>query len=378
MEIPIDQITVLDNRRSPQNIEVLAQSIQEVGLLNPITVAKDFALIAGRSRLEACKTLGWSTITAHVLVTTDLKTELATIYENLCRTELTMLERAEQLKRRKDIYEALFPETKAGASGGLTRKGGAGLLTNDATSFVNNTSASMDRSPGTISRSVKIATDIPQNLRDAIRDTPLADQQMELEALSRIKDPEKQREVVRKIGEGTIKSIRKATHQLLTSSNSNEWYTPARYVDAARAVMGGIDLDPASCVQANEIVQAHTFYTIEDDGLEQSWYGHVWLNPPYGGLAGLFVERLIQDYELGLVEEAIVLVNAHATDTAWFQPLFDYPLCFTDHRIDFTPSGHQKTRSTNGSVFVYLGTKSHAFLEHFEVFGAVLIRMRHV
>lgn len=40
------------------------------------------------------------------------------------------------------------------------------------------------------------------------------------------------------------------------SSRSEEYYTPAPIVEAAREVLGGIDLDPASCDMAQETVRA--------------------------------------------------------------------------------------------------------------------------
>ena len=58
----------------------------------------------------------------------------------------------------------------------------------------------------------------------------------------------------------------------LKSSESVEWYTPKKYIEAARIVMGNIDLDPASSKMANEIVKAPAYFTRDDDpdGLNQS------------------------------------------------------------------------------------------------------------
>jgi hypothetical protein len=93
------------------------------------------------------------------------------------------------------------------------------------------------------------------------------------------------------------------------ASTGVEWYTPAQYVDAAREVLGGIDLDPASCDQANRTVRARTYYTAQDDGLEHYWHGRVWLNPPYGKSSALFVGKLLAERAAGRVDAAIVLLN---------------------------------------------------------------------
>jgi hypothetical protein len=164
----------------------------------------------------------------------------------------------------------------------------------------------------------------------------------------------------------------KADSQLVQQSLSNEHYTPKRYIEATRAVLGEIDLDPASCEEANRIVEAKKFFSVEDDGLEQEWGGRIFLNPPYGGLAGKFIEKLCASYREGKVSAAIALVNAHCTDTTWFKPLWDGCLCFTDHRINFVGDG-TRSGSTHGSVFIYFGPEQAKFIETFKEFGKCVL-----
>ena len=165
--------------------------------------------------------------------------------------------------------------------------------------------------------------------------------------------------------------------EALHSSASVEWYTPALYIDAAREVMGAIDLDPASCDQANRIVQASCYYTAADDGLRQRWQGRVWLNPPYGrGGQARWSQRLIQEYEAGQVRSAILLVDA-ATGARWFQPaLFPrFATCFKAGRLAFihAETGKPQTSPTHYNAFVYLGQRPERFAEVFGVLGEVVL-----
>jgi len=175
-----------------------------------------------------------------------------------------------------------------------------------------------------------------------------------------------------------------ATHQLLTSSESNEWYTPAEYVDAARAVMGGIDLDPASNALANRTIQAARFYALADDGYAQPWGtvqhpARIWLNPPYGKEGGesnaaRWVRRLLAVYELGHVAEAVLLVNA-STGDGWFAPLKQFPICFPDNRIRFYNVNGEASQPTHSNALIYLGPNVARFVEVFSRFGSVMARL---
>jgi hypothetical protein len=155
----------------------------------------------------------------------------------------------------------------------------------------------------------------------------------------------------------------------LLSSRSHEWFTPARYVEAAREVLGTIDLDPASCEGANATVGAVRFFDAHTDGLAHDWPGRVWLNPPYGRLGPQFVAKLLEQHRASITTAAILLVAPH-TSAAWFQPLFGFPLCFTNHRIKFIGGGDAPTQS---NVFAYLGPRAQCFGAVFRRFGSVMV-----
>ena len=71
-------------------------------------------MIAGLHRLDAAKLLGWTEIECTVSSLEGLQAELAELDENFIRSELSTVEYGELLLRRKEIYEALHPETKKG------------------------------------------------------------------------------------------------------------------------------------------------------------------------------------------------------------------------------------------------------------------------
>ena len=116
MKVPIFQIKVNDGRREadPEGIQELADSISQVGLINPITIDQEYTLIAGLHRLEAAKLLGWTEIECTVSSLEGLLAELAEVDENVVRKDLSAVEYSDLLLRRKEIYEALHPETKNG------------------------------------------------------------------------------------------------------------------------------------------------------------------------------------------------------------------------------------------------------------------------
>lgn len=155
-----------------------------------------------------------------------------------------------------------------------------------------------------------------------------------------------------------------------------EWYTPGEYIEAAREVMGGIDLDPASSEEAQKTVKATEYFSTQRNGLNQPWHGRVFLNPPYAAQAvSGFVNKLVSEFKAERVEQAVLLVN-NCTDTGWFHEvaLACAAVCFTSGRISFVNPDGDSTSPTQGQAFFYLGCNGVAFSERFGLFGIVMVR----
>lgn len=162
------------------------------------------------------------------------------------------------------------------------------------------------------------------------------------------------------------------------SSESYEWYTPPAYIESARKVLGGIDLDPASSAEANRVVKAAMIFEKKDGGLSKDWTGRVWCNPPYGSSdqgegVKIWVEKFCEASKKDM-SAGILLVNA-VTDRSWFNRLWRFPICFTHHRIEFYTRDGQPKAPLGASAFVYHGPDVKRFAREFAKHGTAVLRI---
>jgi phage N-6-adenine-methyltransferase len=104
--------------------------------------------------------------------------------------------------------------------------------------------------------------------------------------------------------------------------------TDQAFFDSLSDRFGGFTLDVAASVHNAKCGQ---FFTIEDDGLKQTWDGRVWCNPPYSD-CGAWVRKAWVEWDwsskprpaIDLRPDVIVmLLPANRVEQAWWQDLVE-------------------------------------------------------
>lgn len=171
------------------------------------------------------------------------------------------------------------------------------------------------------------------------------------------------------------------------STPKDEKYTPTKYINSVKKVFGGeIDLDPYSNKLANSRIQAKDFFSCENLGMtghDYTWWGNVFVNPPYSrGNLNIAVSKMQYEFDNNRIQQGILLVP-NSTEAKWFQHLWKYPICFTDHRISFIIWDDLRNKfiiednPENGSCFVYFGQNKLEFYFEFRKYGHIVYPLAH-
>jgi hypothetical protein len=108
---------------------------------------------------------------------------------------------------------------------------------------------------------------------------------------------------------------------------SADWLTPPEWIRA----LGPFDLDPC-CPENMPWQTAATMLTKAQDGLKQPWHGRVWLNPPFGQEAQVWLRRLAHEHRRGTA-----LIPARTETSMFYMSVWDRAdaVCFVRGRPHF-------------------------------------------
>jgi phage N-6-adenine-methyltransferase len=403
---------------NPDKLNELAKSIERDGLIEPIVVRRNAAgyeLIAGERRWRATQITSQSEILARVVEATDLQARRMCAAENMQRQDLGAVEEVYAITElidaemiEDDTY-SLSAETPTDRVKWLLSR----LWSDDrhetnhfAYKFISKIDQIFDSLPRPVewrsfyNNDFRTITTIDEDVKEiAIHNQLNKSQTKQLDVLKK-EAPQAFNDLVRKAdGNGRIvidplpfddeddeprnlidlsareiKAMRYTAPMILIPPTSeptevqlgaydgDEWYTPEGIIDAARDLMGEIDLDPATCHIAQQVIQAVDWYTKEDDGLTQAWMGRVWCNPPYSyPLIEKFTQKAITEFDAGHITDGLLLVN-NCTDAAWFVAMAErFPVMFTKGRSKFWQEDQRTFATRQGQAIFYLGPNVERF-----------------
>ncbi|WP_240636508.1 phage N-6-adenine-methyltransferase [Paenibacillus silvae] len=125
----------------------------------------------------------------------------------------------------------------------------------------------------------------------------------------------------------------------------DEWLTPPNIIEA----LGEFELDPCSPIN-RPWSTAKKHYTVEDDGLTQDWRGRVWMNPPYGTEAAVWLDKLSKH------GNGIALIFARTETKMFFDHVWNKAdaLLFFKGRLFFHHVSGEKAKANAGAPSVLI------------------------
>ncbi|WP_158603332.1 DNA N-6-adenine-methyltransferase [Acidithiobacillus sulfuriphilus] len=137
------------------------------------------------------------------------------------------------------------------------------------------------------------------------------------------------------VGRGTLKSylslalalglrprlVKKARWSACLSSERDDWTTPPQLLEKILDALGRdvFDLDPCSPGHGGP-VPAYSYYTPRENGLEQSWNGLVFVNPPYSQVKKKWASKIVKEAAQGAQIIALILSR---TGAQWWHQAVD-------------------------------------------------------
>lgn len=146
----------------------------------------------------------------------------------------------------------------------------------------------------------------------------------------------------------------------------DEWLTPPEIIQC----LGEFDLDPCSPINRPwDTAKQH--FSILDDGLSREWHGRVWLNPPYGREAAVWLSKLSEH------QNGIALIFARTETEMFFEHVWTKAdaLLFLKGRLYFYHVTGERAFANAGapSVLIAYGPENVRSLEKVSHLGKLII-----
>lgn len=152
----------------------------------------------------------------------------------------------------------------------------------------------------------------------------------------------------------------KQSMQVLTSQETQEWYTPPWIInEIVKPLLGGwINTDPASPFPPVPWIDADQYYNADTDGLIHPWRGRVFVNPPFDETPKWLRKA---EYEISTLnaQRIAFLVNQAPGYAWWERAIRIWPVMLFQERVKFykkTQDGYCEAEAAakKGQAIIFL------------------------